>query len=1048
MLSIQRSRLLVLVLVLFTFLQAQNLDLKQFKDAKPRAIGPAGMSGRVTAIAIQPDNPLQIYIGAASGGVWRSVDGGVKWKPIFDEQAIQSVGALALDPHNPDIIWVGTGEGNPRNSMSSGNGIFKSIDGGKSWQKMGLENTFIIHRIIPDPTNSNIVFVAAMGTAWGTNKERGVYKTTDGGKSWKKVLYVNDKTGAAELVMDPKNPNKLIAGMWEYRRWPWFFKSGGPGSGMYITYDGGKNWIKRTDKDGLPKGELGRMGLAIAPSDPKTIYALIEAKKNALYKSTDGGFKWKKIADKNIGGRPFYYAEIYVDPENKNRVYNVHTTVTVSDDGGKTFSTLVPWTTVHPDHHAFFIDKNNPNYIIDGNDGGLAISYDRGATWRYIENLPLAQFYHVNVDMEIPYNIYGGMQDNGSWVGPAYTWRNNGIRNLDWQELSFGDGFDVVPDPNNTRFGYSMSQQGNVMRYDRQTGNSVFIKPVHPENTPLRFHWNAAIAISPTDKNTLYFASQFLHKSQDNGLSWEIISPDLTTNDPEKQNQNESGGLTYDATGAENHTTIISIAPSALDEKIIWVGTDDGNVQLTTDGGTTWKNMVSNIPDVPKNAWVAQITASRYNKNEAFVVINNYRQNDWKPYLYHTTNLGKSWSRLINEKDVSGHMLSFVQDIKEPNLMFAGAENGLWFSINAGKKWQKWDVEYPSAATRDMVIHPREGDLVIATFGRAAFVFDDINWLREMARSKGKVLDKALHLLPVPDAYLAAYQRPAGPRFVAHNDYDGTNRPYGAMITYFNKPDTSTNKTELKEGQKSAKGDSIKVEIYSESGEKVRTLWRKTKSGLNRFNWYLDHKGVRYPWSKKGKNSHYEPSGGSVLPGKYKLKMTFADYVDSTTVHVLTDPRLNSTPDLFTTKRRYIEKLNKRAQKATAMVDRINEAKDIVKGINSRLEYMDKTMADSIRNEGKVLTDSLDKVYHMINSKKKKGIYSDKTTLSYFISKARGYIVWTGKVAEQMADFSIKKADNRLQEVETSYNLIFNAQWQSYRKLVETSTISFFNKKE
>ena len=476
------NRLTFLVFFIASTLSAQQLDMEKLKGMKPRAIGPAGMSGRITAIDVVNNQPDIIYIGAASGGVWKSESGGIDWKPIFDKQAVASIGAIAIQQSNPDVIWAGTGEGNPRNSLNGGYGIYKSLDAGTTWQLMGLEKTRNIHRIIIDKNNPNTIYVAAIGSPWGEHPERGVFKTIDGGKTWKNILFVNNKTGAADLVVDPSNPNKLIAAMWEHRRKPWTFNSGGKGSGLHITYDGGEHWKKLSDKDGLPEGDLGRIGIAIAPSNPKIVYALIEAKKNALYKSEDGGIKWKKINDKKgIGNRPFYYSDIFVDTKNENRLYSVFTYINVSDDGGKSFKQLMPaYNTnvgVHPDHHAWWIHPENPSFMIDGNDGGLNITRDKGKTWRFVENLPVGQFYHINFDMEYPYNLYGGMQDNGSWVGPAYVAKAQGIRNSYWQEIMFGDGFDVVPDPKNSRYGYGMSQQGFVGRYDRKTGNAKMVRP-------------------------------------------------------------------------------------------------------------------------------------------------------------------------------------------------------------------------------------------------------------------------------------------------------------------------------------------------------------------------------------------------------------------------------------------------------------------------------------------------------------------------------------------------------------------------------------------
>ena len=479
-------------------LLAQKIDVEQLKGMKIRNIGPAGMSGRVTSIDVNLSNSQIIYVGTASGGVWKSESGGIKWEPIFDKEPVQSIGAVAINQKNPSEIWVGTGEGNPRNSHNSGEGIFKSIDGGKTWILMGLEKTRLIHRIVVHRDNPDIVYVGALGSAWGPNKERGVYKTTDGGKTWKKVLYINDQTGVADLVVDPANPNKLIAAMWEFGRKPWFFNSGGKGSGLHISYDGGENWKKITEKEGLPKGDLGRIGIAIAPSKPNIVYALVEAKKNALYKSTDGGHHWKMVADKNVGNRPFYYAEIYVDPKNENRIWNLWSYVSKSEDGGKTFETILDYgKRVHPDHHAFWIHPDDPDYLINGNDGGLNISRDGGANWEFIDNLPLAQFYHINYDMDFPYNVAGGMQDNGSWIGPSKVLKRGGIRNEDWQEVLFGDGFDVVMRRDNNRYGWGMSQGGNIAYFDRETGRTQNVKPLHPEGIELRFSWNAAFSSKP-----------------------------------------------------------------------------------------------------------------------------------------------------------------------------------------------------------------------------------------------------------------------------------------------------------------------------------------------------------------------------------------------------------------------------------------------------------------------------------------------------------------------------------------------------------------------
>jgi len=899
----------LLFLCCFLQLGAQDFSTTWLKEAAPRNIGPGGMSGRITSIDVVSSDSDIMYVGTASGGLWKSTSGGVTWQPIFNDQVTASVGAVAIQQSNPDVIWVGTGEGNPRNSLNGGYGIFKSLDGGKSWKSMGLERTRHIHRVLIDPTNPNIVYVAAIGSPWGVHSERGVYKTTNGGESWKKILYVNDKTGAADLVMDPTNPNKLVAALWEHKRDPWFFKSGGSGSGLYVSFDGGENWSKKTDEDGLPKGDLGRIGLAIAANKTNIIYALIESKKNALYKSEDGGFKWKKINDKDdIGNRPFYYSDIAVDPQNENRVFSVFTYVNVSQDGGKNFSQLMPAygvdNGVHPDHHAWWIHPQDGSFMIDGNDGGLNITRDGGKTWRFIGNIPVAQFYHISVDNEFPYNVYGGMQDNGSWRGPAYVWKVQGIRNSYWQEIAFGDGFDVVPDLDDSRYGYAMSQQGYVSRYDWKTGNNYIVRPTHPEaNTRLRFNWNAAIGQDPFDNSTVYFGSQFVHVSKDKGQTWEVISPDLTTNEPEKQKQSESGGLTLDATGAENHCTLLVIEPSTIEKDMLWVASDDGRVHFTQDAGSTWNEVSKNIKGLPKGSWITQIKASNKNKGEALLVANDYRRFNYTPYAYRTKNYGKTWERIVDGADVKSYTLSIIEDPINANLMFLGTDDGLYITLNAGKQWDKFDAKiFPTVSVKDLVIHPREHDLVIGTFGRAAWVLDDIRPLRALASSPG-IIDNGMELFESPTAYLAAYQQPTGSRFGADAMYQGTNRKYGAMLSYFVNPpvekekDTDNGEEEKDNDKdeaekKESKKDSLTLMVY-DGARLIRTLKKKVpkEKGIHRWYWNMDEKGVSRPRRKPSKSKR-EPSGVEVKPGTYRLVLSFGDEQSEQTIEVKSDPRL------------------------------------------------------------------------------------------------------------------------------------------------------------
>jgi len=856
--------------------QAQGFE--QILNQYPvRAVGPSAMSGRVTSIAVPSQQPQTLYVGTASGGVWKSDNGGIAWKPIFDEQPIQNIGAVAVNPLNNDEIWVGTGEGNPRNSHNSGAGIYRSLDAGRTWTFMGLANTKTIHRIIIHPQNPAIIHVAAMGSVWGPNPERGVYRSEDHGQTWTLALSSNSTTGCAELVQDPSNPNKLLAALWDFERKPYTFRSGGPGSGLHMSLDGGQTWTRLNhEQNGLPKGELGRMGLAISASEPNRVYALIEAQQTGVYRSDDGGFHWRLVStEANAGNRPFYYHEIYCDPQNENRVYSLWSQVSVSEDGGKHWEILADWGEIHPDHHAFYINPNNPKHLVNGNDGGLNISYDGGQTWRYAENIPVGQFYHVAIDNDLPYHIYGGLQDNGSWRGPAYQWVRGPIRSHNWQELLFGDGFDVQPHPLNSQKGYAMYQGGNVYRYNLQTNESVKIKPEHPGGLALRYNWNAAIALHPTKPDALYFGSQYLHYSEDEGRSWRIISPDLTSNDTSKMHQAQSGGLTIDATNAENYCTIIAIANSVADPQVLWVGTDDGNIQLSRDHGATWTNVGRNIRSLPKNAWIPYLWVSPKNPAECWAIANNYRQNDFAPYLFKTTDYGKTWVRLAAPSQVLGHCLSVLPDQKNPNLVFLGTDQGLWVSQNGGNAWARWK-KFPACPVQDLKWQARENDLVVGTFGRSIFVVDDLSALQAAAGNSS--LAEKVHVFHATDGYLVDYAQPSGVRFGADGEFAGANRPGGSLITLWVNGE---------------KGKKIEAEglIYNDMGQRVRRHEMKfDSSGLYRIPYRLIQDGVRMPDHGEHKPGETLPAGLPLAPGEYRVVIKVGSDSSSTTLKVLPSP--------------------------------------------------------------------------------------------------------------------------------------------------------------
>ena len=1050
------------------FVTAQEFKMDLVQDMKPRNIGPGGMSGRVTSIDVVNSNPDIMYVGTASGGLWKSTSGGIKWDPIFDKEVTASIGAVAIQQSNPSVIWAGTGEGNPRNSLNGGYGVYKSLDGGKTWKSMGLEKTRHIHRIKIDPMNPNTVYVGAIGSPWGEHPERGVFKTTDGGETWEKVLFVNNKTGVADLIMDPTNPNKLIAAMWEHKRDPWFFNSGGSGSGLYITHDGGKNWKKLSEEDGLPAGDLGRIGVAIAPGKPDVIYALVEAKKNALYKSEDGGFKWKKINEKDdIGNRPFYYSEIYVDPENENRVFSVFTYVNVSQDGGKNFEQLMPAyradNGVHPDHHAFWIHPDNGQFMMDGNDGGLNISKDGGKTWRFVGNLPVAQFYHIATDNEYPYNVYGGMQDNGSWRGPAYVWKAQGIRNSYWQEISFGDGFDVVPDPVDSRYGYTMSQQGYVQRFDHETGDNYIVRPTPPDTTTeLRFNWNSAISQDPFDNSTIYFGSQFVHKSTDKGLTWKVISPDLTTNDPEKQKQSESGGLSMDATGAENHTTILVIEPSTVEKDMLWSGSDDGRVHYTQNGGGTWTEVTGNIKGLPKGSWIPQIKASTRNKGEALLIANDYRRFNYTPYAYRTKDYGKSWTRIVDATDVESYALSIIEDPENPNLVFLGTDDGLYISFNAGDKWQKWTEGFPTVSTKDLAIHPREHDLVIGTFGRAAWVLDDIRPLRALA-SDASILNKEIELFTPPTAYQASYQQPTGSRFGGDGLYQGENRKSGAMITYYLKEGKKEAKKEKpsskeKEGDSEEKSeaveltgvqkkDSVQFDFY-DGDRLIRTLKYKTpeKAGFHRIYWGMDEKGADRP-SRKVQTKKKESGGLDVKPGTYTVKMLYGDLEEETKITVKSDPRLEVSTAGINEAYANGKVLESYMQKAADAVQQLAESKEAAEKLQKDLNKKDKKMFKEQIDASKKIVKQIDSVTALYLGKvdKRQGITRNKEmTVMQRLQIARGYVgsrkAGMTATEKQLMQFAKDEIESALDKT----NTFFSTDWKSYKATMESLELSPF----
>lgn len=1052
-----------------------QVDLKQFSQMKARSIGPAGMSGRIGAIDAVVSNPNIIYVGAATGGLWKSTSGGTTWEPLFDKQPVSSIGAIAVYQPNPSIVWVGTGEGNPRNSMGVGYGIFKSLDAGETWTHLGLKKTERIHRIVLDPNDPNVAYVGALGAAWGENPERGVFKTTDGGKTWSRVLFVNEKVGCADLVMDPANPNKLFAAMWEFRRWPWFFNSGGPGSGLYVTYDGGENWKKITAKDGLPAGDLGRIGIGIARSNPDVVYALVEAKKNALCRSDDGGRTWRIVNDSsNVNPRPFYYCDIRVDPDNENRLYSLHSRLVISEDGGKTFEMIA--NRVHSDHHALWVNPENGKYLIDGNDGGITISHDRGKTWRFVENLPLGQFYHISVDMNIPYNIYGGMQDNGSWRGPSSIWENGGIRNYHWNEVGFGDGFGCLIDPTDPNMGYSMSQGGSLVRYKLDTGERKSIQPDGPDDVTLRFNWNAGIAVDPLDPKTIYYGSQFVHRSTDRGNSWEIISPDLTTNDPEKQKQAESGGLTKDVSAAENHTTILTIAPSPVQKGVIWVGTDDGNVQVTTDSGKTWNNVVKNIKGLPANTWCPHIEASKFDAGTAFAVFDDHRRSNWTTYIFKTTDFGKTWKSLAlndptkgSENEVWGFTHVIEQDPVNRDLLFLGTEFGLYISFDGGENWAKWPHGIPTVPVRAIMVHPRDNDLVIGTHGRAAYIIDDIRPLRTVSK---EIMAKPLHVFEVSPGYTHQVKQVDGYHFSADALFMGENRPYGAIVTYVCNPPEEKKKPE-EEGEQAEErrpamrraamqgmgfgmqrpfmqrnGRSVQVEILNDTGKVIRKMEGPMEKGINRFVWNLRADGFRYPRMGE-QTSRFRPTGPEVILGLYSVKIKMGKQEAVQAVEVKADPRENIP---MAERKEKFDTLMAFGKGMEILAEGVDRIQNTIKTIDSILEQIkgrdDKSLKD-LAGEGqklkKTLNDFLDRIF---GDRDIQGMTDRSATISAKVSSPSRALASSFDAPTPSEKIKIKQAEKVLEDALKEFNKIFAEDVAAFKAKYKEAHIELFPEKE
>ncbi|CAN5870636.1 hypothetical protein BH11GEM1_BH11GEM1_25910 [soil metagenome] len=884
-----------------------------------RSLGPTNQAGRVSVVVGVPGNRDVYYVAGANGGIIKTTNAGTTFKPIFDRQGATSIGAIAIAPSDPNVLYVGTGEGNPRNNASIGDGMYKSIDAGEHWTHIGLTKSDKIARIVIDAHSPDIVYACALGREWGPSEERGVFKTIDGGKSWSRMLYVDAQTGCSDIAANPDNSNILYAGMYTYRRWAWHLESGGGNTAAWRSVDGGATWERLSGpgrNNGLPTKEMDRIGVAVASSDPSIVYVISETKdEGELWRSDDGGARWRTVSrDPNINFRPFYYADIRVDPQNPNRVFALSGSLYLTEDAGTTFHTI--GRDVHGDHQALWIDPTNPRYILSGSDGGWQVSYDAGKNFDVVNTFPFTQFYHINYDLQQPYMVCGGLQDNGNWCGASRTFSGQGNRKSDWYTVSGGDGFFTVPVMDKPWLVYSDAQGGMLNLTDTRTGTQKTIYP-YPNRVgsvgdamvshKYRFNWNAPIALSPLDPKVVYFGGNVLFKSTNYGSSWQVISPDLTTNDPAKQ-QSSGGPIVVDNTAAEFHTTLLSIAPSPLDSNVVWVGTDDGNVQVTRDGGRTWSNVFTKISGLKPNAWIPTVEASHFDRGTAYVAADHHQDDDYAPYAYMTTDYGASWHAITGDLPSSAAWVHVIrEDPRNRNLLYLGSEMGVWASWDRGAHWKSIRGAMPVTPVRDIQVHPRENDLLVATHGRGLYILDDITFLQQQAATEADVAT----LFDIrPAIRWNEWSRDGN---LGQRKWTGENPPSGALITY---------------KLKSQPAGEVNLVITDAEGRTVRRLRRVSDdAGMNRVAWDLRGepppvaptppaagaapldtslaavraRRLRAADAESSDNEYearYSPNvGAPVLPGTYTATLTVDGAHYARTVRVEADPRSDLTAE-------------------------------------------------------------------------------------------------------------------------------------------------------
>ncbi len=954
-----------------------------FAGLEFRSIGPAFMSGRISDIVIHPENQSVWYVAVGSGGIWKTENRGTTWETIFDDEDSYSIGSLAIDPNNPNTIWVGTGENVSGRHVGYGSGLYRSRDGGQSWESMGLEDSERIGMIRIDPRDSNTIFVAAQGPLWSGGGQRGLYKSTDGGETWRKVLgdgLGNDDsddryTGVSEVHMDPRNPDVMYAVSWQRMRSVAVLMDGGPGTGIHKSEDGGETWRELTS--GLPDENMGKTGLAISPQNPDVIYATIELhnRTGGFWRSADGGETWEKRNDYlSSGTGPHYYMELFASPHQFDRVYQMDVHLHVTEDGGENFTRL-QHDTKHVDHHAMAFDPNDPNYILVGNDGGVYESYDLGETWRYVANMPITQYYKVAVDYDEPfYNVYGGTQDNNSQGGPSRTDNNVGIRNSDWFVTLFGDGHQSAVDPTNPDIVYAMWQQGNLVRYDRRTGEQVYIRPQAPEGEPPeRYNWDAPIFISPHDSSTLLFGTQRVWKSEDHGDTWTAISPDLTRDEQRTRmpimDRTWSYNASWDLYAMSMYNTIVNVSQSPLDEDLIYVGTDDGIVQVTEDGGENWRR-IDRLPGVPNRFFVNDIKADLHDPDTVYVVVDDHKNGDFAPYILKSENRGRSWTSISSNLPERHILWRVVQDHVEPDLLFVGSEFGVFFTVDGGDNWTKLTGGTPNIPYRDLVIQTRENDLVGATFGRSFYILDDYTPLRFVTQD---MLENDTVLFPVREADWYVPRRPLGCGEPGCQGSQGDsffvapNPDFGAVFTYYLAEGLQTAEESRREAEKELEAENENVQftdlatvideqredapaivfaVRNQAGDLIRYVEAPVEAGFHRVAWDL-----RYPsleaWVPREEGDD-DDGGMGVLaaPGTYSVSMhqrvdgVLTDLGQSQTFDVVSirnDPVLpGSSQEQRIAFSQGVDELIRAADGTLHAIDRVSEELDAVKATLGR----------------------------------------------------------------------------------------------------------------